>query len=147
MKARQTAQVILPSGQVVELIYVSGGDAGHGAADPAGAAAEPAVPVPPRDDEVRLECCPACGGTLVHPVWWEELDELRWTVERRCPSCEWRQVGEFTQEVVDRFDDVLADATQTMLRSLRTMTRANMAHDVERLIAAIDSGDIEPIDF
>ena len=68
-------------------------------------------------------------------------------MERRCPNCEWRQVGEFGDEDLVGFDEALNDGTETLLIALRDTTRANMEAAVERLIDAIKLDLIEPMDF
>lgn len=152
MKAQHTTQLILPSGQVIELIYVSQGAEALATPVPTanpvttGGSRVPEPELLPADG-LSLECCPECEGTLVYPVWWEEADDDAWAVERRCPCCEWRGVGEYPQDLVDAFDDALTDGTETLLRTLRELVRANMADDVERLVTALDSGLIQPMDF
>lgn len=146
MKANHTTQLILPSGQVIELIYVSQGD------DTSGDLTHMLGDAPEADlvgetGDATLHCCEECGSDLVYPVWWEEVDDETWAVERRCPSCEWRHIGEFRQGAVDHFDDVLTDGTEALLRALRETARTNMADDVDRLVAAIQAGHIEPMDF
>lgn len=145
MKAQHTTQLILPSGQVIELIYVS--QAGEQAASVATTSRVPDPELLSPGDVPSLECCPECTSTFVYPVWWEEVDDESWAVERRCPACEWRGIGEYPQAMVDAFDDALTDGTETLLRTLRELVRANMADDVERLVSALDSGLIQPMDF
>jgi hypothetical protein len=146
MKANHTTQLILPSGQVIELIYVSqGDDTSDDLTSLLGDA--PEADFVGETGDVTLHCCEACGSDLVYPVWWEEVDDETWAVERRCPSCEWRHIGEFRQGAVDHFDDVLTDGTEALLRALRETARTNMADDVDRLVAAIHGGHIQPMDF
>jgi hypothetical protein len=94
-----------------------------------------------------LHVCPSCASELVYPVAWEESSGSSWEVERRCPNCEWRHVGEFGDEELARFDEALNDGTETLLIGLRDTTRANMEAAVERLIDAIKLDLIEPMDF
>ena len=51
-----------------------------------------------------LHICRCCHSDLVYPLDWAPLNGKRWTVDLRCPDCEWRGSGVFGQRVVDRFD-------------------------------------------
>ncbi|MBI2684111.1 MAG: hypothetical protein HYX33_01760 [Actinobacteria bacterium] len=140
MKEQHTTQIVLPSGKVIEVIYVAQGGAAPDSTPTIGAPHEV-------DNGAALHACPNCASDLVYPVWWDEADDGRWSVERRCPSCEWRHTGEYNQDTVDAFDDVLTDATETMLRTLREVSEARMATDVDNLIMAIHADLILPMDF
>lgn len=145
VKSQHTTQIILPGGQVIELIYVSdnpGAECVSVDIHLDGAATAVATV-----EDRPLHCCPRCEGELVYPIWWEETDDERWTVERRCPDCEWRHVGQFDQDIVDQFDDALTEGTEATLRVLREMAHTNMSEDVELLAEAIATGLIQPIDF
>jgi hypothetical protein len=80
-------------------------------------------------------------------VSWEERAGDAWRIDRRCPNCEWRHVGEFGQNEVEVFDDALNDGTEDLLVTLRNFARANMEADVDRLIEMIRLDRIEPMDF
>jgi hypothetical protein len=126
-------RVVLPSGRAIEVVYYE---------------TLPAVPVvpsaPPLDD---LHLCPDCDRTLVYPVEWEEVSPTHWEVLLRCPNCEWNEVGVYDQPTVDRFDDELDRGTETLMRDLKRLTRANMEEEIERFVIALDSGLILPEDF
>jgi hypothetical protein len=98
-------------------------------------------------DHGEMHLCPSCSSGLVYPVAWEERHDDRWSIERRCPNCEWRETGEFCQDDVESFDDVLNEGTEDLLVALRNFARANMECDIERLIDAIQLDLIEPMDF
>ena len=150
MKGYRTKKIALPGGKVIEIVYFS---------EPGGDAAVPGVEVdveetdPALEDlsldqvELDLHVCPSCESDLVYPVSWEERAGDSWRIERRCPNCEWRHTGEFTQDEVELFDDALNDGTEDLLVNLRNFARANMEADVERLIELIHLGRIEPMDF
>ena len=151
MKGYRTKKIALPGGKVIEIVYFS---------EPNGdAVAAPGVEVEidetdpgldefSRDDlALDLHVCPSCESDLVYPVSWEERAGDSWRIERRCPNCEWRHTGEFSQDEVELFDDALNDGTEDLLVNLRNFARANMEADVERLIEAIRLGRIEPMDF
>ena len=160
MKGYRTKKIALPGGRTIEIVYFYDEDDGA-APDSAMAQAEaetaatshadaPALPALVDDiaeDEAGLHVCPECDSDLVYPVAWEERGADGWRIERRCPNCEWRDQGDFEQDDVEEFDDVLNEGTEALLTGLRNFSRANMASDVERLIEAINGDRILPMDF
>ena len=100
-------------------------------------------PLPPQD----LTLCPRCDRDLVYPVDWEPAGSRGWSISLRCPECEWRDEGVFSQEVADRFDFALDIACQEVLDDLEQLTRANMEADFERFLAALETDLILPEDF
>ncbi len=150
MKGYHTKRITLPGGKVIEIVYFDDGEAAELAGEGVGAPRAAAPAPPPEPDALEhagLHVCPRCAGELVYPVTWEERAGDRWQIERRCPNCEWRGVGEFGQDEVEDFDDVLNDGTEDLLRALRDVARTNMEADVDQLITAIQAGLIEPMDF
>ena len=150
MKGYRTKKIALPGGKVIEIVYFSEpGD--EGVAPGAEVEIEDTDSDPdgfsPEGTTLELHICPSCESDLVYPVSWEERAGDSWRIERRCPNCEWRHAGEFTQDEVEIFDDALNDGTEDLLVNLRNFARANMESDVERLIDAIHLGRIEPMDF
>jgi hypothetical protein len=140
MKGYRTKKISLPGGRVIEIVYFSDPEpAGRTEPGPGTDTAPAAGP--------RLHVCEACEGELVYPVSWEERAGDAWHIERRCPNCEWRHEGEFHQSEVEVFDDVLNEGTEALLVSLRNFARSNMEEDVERIVAALEHGLIEPMDF
>ncbi len=99
-----------------------------------------------RGDE-DLHICPACGSDLVYPSNWAPASGRSWTVELRCPECEWTGGGTHTQRVVDRFDEVLDLGTESILEDLALLTRANMQEHVEAFAAALWDDHVLPEDF
>jgi hypothetical protein len=94
-----------------------------------------------------LHVCPACASELVYPTDWAPADRTRWSVELRCPDCEWNGAGVYAQEVVDRFDEALDGGTEQLLADLTTLTRANMEEQLQRFVDALWADDILPEDF
>lgn len=94
-----------------------------------------------------LHVCPECTAEMVYPTDWAPTADQRWSVDLRCPSCEWTGTGVFTQGLVDRFDEALDLATETILRDLQALAKANMEEEVERFVYALDSGLVLPDDF
>jgi hypothetical protein len=127
-------KITLPSGKVVEIVYLQPGTATE--EDIAG--------------EVhvrRIELCPSCSGSRVHPVDWREVDESRWELRVRCPDCRWRATGVFEQYEVERYDEVLAAETDRLIADLERVTRENMEDQLERFRAALEQDAILPMDF
>jgi hypothetical protein len=153
MRGYRTKKISLPGGRMIEIVFFT--EPGEAAtveavqraletAEDEPSAVEPACDAPPPPP---LHVCPGCASDLVYPVEWEESSGTTWAVERRCPNCEWRHVGEYGDEELGRFDDLLNEGTETLLLALRDTTRANMEAAVERMIDAIKLDLIEPMDF
>jgi hypothetical protein len=100
-------------------------------------------PLPPLD----LTLCPRCDRDLVYPVDWEPAGTRGWSISLRCPECEWRSQGVYSQEVADRFDDALDNATQMVLDDLQHLIRANMESQIKRFTEALSNDWILPEDF
>jgi len=129
-------RVQLPSGREIEVVYFDNQLSQAGPTEP--------VKRPPVRE---LHVCPDCEQGLVYPVEWEEASATHWEVALRCPNCEWQDVGVFSQDVVDRFDDELDRGTETLLRDLQRLTQANMEDEIERFGHALDADAIWPMDF
>ena len=126
--------VDLPSGKTLEVVYPEAG--------------EPFTrvrPVPAQDRDLCV--CEACASDLVEPVEWESAGPERWRVSLRCPNCEHRAEGVFSQECVDRFDESLDEGTGALVADLKRLEHAAMIEDVERFIGALLAGAILPEDF
>lgn len=94
-----------------------------------------------------LHLCPQCASDLVYPIDWAPADSRSWSVELRCPDCEWRDTGVHGQNVVDRFDEELDRGTEQLLRDLTMLTRANMEEEVDRFVTALHADWVIPEDF
>ena len=150
MKGYRTKKIALPGGKVIEIVYFSEPEGDEVAVEATVTAHEghdPLALLGLDEDESELHLCPQCEGDLVYPVSWEERSGDLWRIERRCPNCEWTHTGEFTQDEVELFDDVLNEGTEELLVNLRNFARANMEEDVERFIEAIRLDLIQPMDF
>ncbi len=91
--------------------------------------------------------CPRCESLLVQPVNWFEQSAASWNVALRCPECDWRGRGDFSQAEVDRFDDELDRGAQELIDDLRALTRSNMAQEADSFASALASDSILPEDF
>jgi hypothetical protein len=94
-----------------------------------------------------LHVCPRCHWDLVYPLEWTTVGRDHWRVSRRCPNCEWTVTGTHRQEVVDRFDLILDDATESLTRDLANLELVNMHAELIRLRAALAEDRILPEDF
>ncbi|MGZ5310031.1 MAG: hypothetical protein ACXWDQ_06235 [Solirubrobacterales bacterium] len=108
----------------------------------------------PRDTKKRtrpaiegMHICPECHLELVQPVEWWECDAESWTVELRCPECEWRGNGVYTQAQIDRYDRFLDEGACAVAVDLRALTRENMEHEVDSFRSALATGAVLPEDF
>ena len=128
-------RVVLPSGREIEVVYF---DAQSTPVDSAPVTTSP---------QTDLHLCPECDRALVYPVEWEEASPTQWEVLLRCPNCEWTHLGIFDQAVVDRFDEELDRGTETLVRDLKRLMRANMEEEIDRFAEALDADAIWPMDF
>ncbi len=99
------------------------------------------------EQDLDLHVCVGCESALVQPEWWEETPERSWRVELRCPECELRREGVFSQHVVDLFDERLNEASDALAGSYRRMVRDNLVDELERFAGALRAGAILPEDF
>jgi hypothetical protein len=124
-------RVTLPSGKSIEVLYFG---------DQPGEQATVASDRP-------LHVCSECSSNLVYPTDWEEAGAEHWEVSLRCPNCEWRGSGVFSQEVVEQFDDELDRGIDVLLSDYRALVNSNMEDEIERFAKALDVGAILPVDF
>jgi hypothetical protein len=99
------------------------------------------------DVDQLLHVCGDCGSTLVYPTDWREAGADHWEVELRCPNCEWRGTGVFSQDVVEAFDDELDRGIDVLLSDYRALVNSNMEDEIDRFAKALDVGAILPADF
>ena len=128
-------RVVLPSGRAIEVVYFET------------LAGETAAAVPAHDALRDLHICPDCDRDLVYPVDWRQISRTQWEVLRRCPNCEWTDLGIFDQSVVDNFDEELDRGTECLIDDLTRLTQANMEDEIERFTSALASDAIWPMDF
>ena len=135
-------RITLPSGKTVEIVYYQMAD-GEPVAAPMPEKIEAAAELEVR----RIELCPDCFSDRVHPVDWHEIADMRWELSLRCPDCEWRARDVYDQPEVERYDDVLNDATDRLIEELDRVTRENMTEAVDRFRLALENDGIMPFDF
>jgi DNA-directed RNA polymerase subunit RPC12/RpoP len=127
-------RVTLPSGKSIDVLYFG---------DQAAARPAPVEPVPGQP----LHVCARCSSELVYPTDWQEAGPADWEVELRCPNCEWRGTGVFSQEVVESFDDELDRGIDVLLSDYRALVNTNMEDEIDRFAKALHAGAILPADF
>jgi hypothetical protein len=151
MKGYRTKKIALPGGRTIEIVYFydehDQPETAAGTSDQLTAEDDSSEFAPAGDRSHALHECPECNGDLVYPLQWEERGDEGWHITRRCPSCEWRHEGEFAQDEVEEFDDMLNEGTECLLTGLRNLSKSNMAADIETLIEAINEDRILPMDF
>ncbi len=122
---RSVRRIVLPSGRSIAVVRFS-------------------LEAKPTDG---LHLCPECRSHLVQPVQWGETSGGSWELTLQCPNCAWLTDGVFNQDQVDQFEDQLDEGLADMLGDLRRLTQANMAQEIERFVAALETGLILPEDF
>jgi hypothetical protein len=101
----------------------------------------------PAATSTELHVCPECGSDFVYPLDWAQSGEAHWSVDLRCPECEWHGSGIYDQEVLDRFDIELDAGTSAVIDDLTDLTRANMEDEAERFLVALRDDLLLPEDF
>ena len=119
-------RIVLPSGRTIEVVHFPDTDSPS-----------------PRG----LQICPMCDSDLVQPVDWCEAANGRWELALSCPNCHWSTEGVFSESEVHALEEHMDEGLADMLRDLQRLTQANMADDVERFIAALQSDLVMPEDF
>lgn len=76
----------------------------------------------------------------------EDSDD-QWRMELRCPNCESREQGLYPHGEVELFSTHLDRGTDRLIDTLELVSRANMLHDVERILHALQHDHIVPEDF
>ena len=98
-------------------------------------------------ERTELHVCPTCSSDFVYPLDWAQAGDSHWSVDLRCPECEWHGSGVYDQEVLDRFDVELDTGTAAVIDDLTELTRANMEEEVDRFLTALRGDLILPEDF
>ena len=94
-----------------------------------------------------MHACPTCSSILVQPANWHEQGDGCWSVELRCPECQWWGRETYTQSEVDTYDEELDRGGQELIEDLRSLTKANMEEEANRFAMALASDSILPEDF
>jgi len=138
---RDPKRVVLPSGKRIEVVRPA--EAGAPSGGQYGPVAKGGARLRAEDPQI----CPHCDCSLVYPVAWEVAPPERWLVDLRCPNCERKDILVLDQRVADRFDEQLERGAETLMTDLKRLALANMADHVDRFVAALAAGAIQPMDF
>jgi len=65
----------------------------------------------------------------------------------RCPNCGWVGTAVFSAGAMQQFAEMRARDVATIRSELEQISLANMMHDAERFVLALDHGHILPSDF
>ena len=63
----------------------------------------------PKRASTELHVCPECSCELVQPVAWVEASGDCWEITLSCPNCRWRNVGTYSDDQVEIFEEKLDD--------------------------------------
>lgn len=118
-------RIVLPSGRSIEVIRFNEADS----------------------TTRELHVCPSCESDLVQPMSWTESADARWQLTLECPNCGWLESGTYDRTQVEALEDRLDEGLADMISDLQRLTQANMAADVDRFIAALETDLILPEDF
>jgi hypothetical protein len=139
-------RLVLPGGRAIEVLLF--GEPAPRSASPGVTRGAGRLDTPSSTDEERLlHLCPACASHLVYPTEWSEQGERHWSIDLRCPECEWTDTGVFSQGIADAFDEELDLGVEALVRDLRSLANANMADEIERFAFALGADAILPSDF
>jgi hypothetical protein len=118
---------------------------------PAPGACHVGAPHPPRVGDVETgsdaRTCPVCGGHLAYPTDWRRTSRSTWTLHLRCPDCESERDVLLDRPNVERLNRELYRAHQAVVDESRKLSRRNFEEEAERIVAALASGLIQPMDF
>jgi hypothetical protein len=143
---------VFPDGTEIEvMVFERAG--GGGSTRPPARRVPRARPAPCNEGapEAALECdpgvCPVCGGHLVYPVDWRRSGEAVWDLSLRCPDCETRRTVTLGRESVEELNRRLYRGNQAVAREAQQISRRNFEEEAEKLISALETGLIQPMDF
>ena len=91
--------------------------------------------------------CAACGSDLVFPIDWENTVRTTWLITLRCPECR-AEYGETLESWrIERFVAQLHTQKRALAKELARFTMSSFILDIERFVAALKAGHIQPEDF
>jgi len=97
--------------------------------------------------EVPEITCGSCGSDLVFPIDWENTSQTMWLVTLRCPECRAEYDEPMERWRVERFVAQLHTQKRALARELARFTLSSFVVEVERFVAALKAGHIQPDDF
>lgn len=107
--------------------------------------------VPPPASTVRsgreARVCPLCGSAHVYPLDWQRRGQNTWALLLRCPNCETHRDVVMDRPAVEQLNRELYQAHKAVEEQSRETSRRNFREEAERIVAALASGLIQPMDF
>jgi hypothetical protein len=91
--------------------------------------------------------CAACGSDLVFPIDWENTSQTMWLVTLRCPECRTEYGETLERWRIERFVAQLHTQKRALAKELARFTVSSFVLDMERFVAALMAGHIQPEDF
>ena len=153
-----TELFVFPDGESVEVMVFDG--LGDGVPVSAYRARAPEPQAPPAPDAATdaessapivtgpdARVCPLCGSGLVYPLDWRREGTATWNLLLRCPDCETLRDVLMDRPAVEELNRALYRAHQAVAEESQALTRRNFEEEAERIIAALDAGLIQPMDF
>jgi hypothetical protein len=97
--------------------------------------------------ETGLEECRGCGGDMVTPIEWHEVDAKRWSLHLRCGQCGASRDTVATNAEVAEYEGALNAHQSAMERAAAEMSAQRMTDDVECFVEALRRDLIDAEDF
>lgn len=91
--------------------------------------------------------CPACGSRLVYPLERIHISPRRWQLLLACPECFILRVEIVSNRELDIIIEQVESGLEEISSALADAERQHMEEECEKFIAAIQAGNIEPLDF
>lgn len=88
-----------------------------------------------------------CKCDMRYPTDWEQAEGTLWKITLRCPSCEDFSTVVMGEYQIERFDHLLGEGADVIVRNLRNLTYSNMAEEAKVFIGALAADHILPEDF
>ena len=95
----------------------------------------------------RIELCASAAATACIPPTGTRSRRCAGSWRCAAPTASGATPIPTTPHEVERFDDVLNDATDRLIEELDRVTRENMNEAVDRFRSALESDGIVPFDF
>ncbi len=95
----------------------------------------------------ELQACYSCESNLGYPVVWEQIDDLMWRVEMRCPNCSSRRFKTVSRETMRVLHKNARLGREVIMKVLDGMIKTNMKESADKFFSALGKDLILPVDF
>ena len=100
--------------------------------------------------EIGLEECRPCGGDMVTPIEWHEVDAKRWSLHLRCGQCGSSREAVASNAEVAEYEGALNAHQLAIERAAAEIAALRMSDEVECFVEAlrrdlIDADDFRPL--